>query len=344
VLNAWDIEKRRLVSPNASDEQLLDRAPLKAFSPSGDKVASANGESITISHAKTRRVITEKAEAHALPVSSLAFAPDGKTLASGSIDGTVKLWDAKNLNERPYDILVLRRLDRTLNSIRSLAFSPDGKRLALSDAGKTILWDLTTNKQLLELVGAQASQSPTFSGDKMAFGGRTLGRVWFGAPETDAGKSTTVVRKRASIAPGLDAWVSYRDGVSIQDDALIAGSETGPSAQLLRVCRLSFKNKDYVGYTSGEDCHFAPDGRQLNMGIYEVLTKPGAAVWLRDGGSGSEAVKKLTAGKQNGKEINVCRAGDGDSLYIGWVTDKECHLGNGLDVPAGKFEILHTRR
>ena len=65
--------------------------------------ASGRGPPIPSSHdtgyvrlfdAKTGKVLWEQTKAHAERVHALAFCPDGKTLASGSMDLTVKLWDA----------------------------------------------------------------------------------------------------------------------------------------------------------------------------------------------------------------------------------------------------------
>src|SRR5262249_24253193 len=56
-------------------------------------------------------------------VTSLAFDPNGRFLASGSADATIILWDVPDFRPRA----VLRGHTRP---IRALAFSPDGNRLA----------------------------------------------------------------------------------------------------------------------------------------------------------------------------------------------------------------------
>ena len=67
----------------------------------------------------------------------MAFSPDGETLASGSYDTTVRLWDVATDTEKA----VLTGPARRVNSV---AFSPDGATLAIGDREDTVLlWDLT---------------------------------------------------------------------------------------------------------------------------------------------------------------------------------------------------------
>src|SRR5262245_16852062 len=80
-------------------------------------------------------------------VYSVAFSPDGKVLATGSFDNTVKLWDFATGKE-------LHTLKGHTNQVYCVAFSPDGNLLASASQDKTIrLWDPKSGKFLRELKG-----------------------------------------------------------------------------------------------------------------------------------------------------------------------------------------------
>ncbi len=75
---------------------------------------------------------------HKLGISALAFRPDGKQLAAGDQEGTLRLWDWENRTSG--------RLEKHQGSITSLSYSPGGTQLASSSKDLTIrLWDLRSN-------------------------------------------------------------------------------------------------------------------------------------------------------------------------------------------------------
>ena len=87
-----------------------------------------------------------KNNGHEHDVSSIAFSADGQTLASGSWDNTIILWDS------PDDYLTT--LIGHTDFVTSVAFSPNGKILASGSWDNTIiLWDVASHEVLLTLTG-----------------------------------------------------------------------------------------------------------------------------------------------------------------------------------------------
>ena len=77
----------------------------------------------------------------------MSFSPDGKTLASGSHDITIKLWNLETFAE-------IKTLKGHSREVHSVSFSLDGKTLVTGSWDKTIkLWNMETFAEIKTLSG-----------------------------------------------------------------------------------------------------------------------------------------------------------------------------------------------
>ena len=94
-------------------------------------------------------------QGHSSTVTSVAFSADGKTLASASHDGTLRLWDVTTGKERT-------TLGKYAGCVGCVAISPDGKTMASGIIGSPVphpdlknvkLWEVTTGTVRAKLKG-----------------------------------------------------------------------------------------------------------------------------------------------------------------------------------------------
>ena len=90
------------------------------------------------------------------PVNSVAFSPDGKTLTTGSHDGTVRLWDVATRRQ------IGNPFTGHTGPVTSVAFSSDGKTLATGSHDRTVrLWDVADVVDIVPQLCASAGRSLT---------------------------------------------------------------------------------------------------------------------------------------------------------------------------------------
>jgi WD40 repeat protein len=167
-VNIWDAASGRLLKEIAGDDQIES----VAFSNDGKTLAAGNnGKTIAIYDAASWHKLNTLS-GHQDAVVSISFLPQNNELASGSRDGTIKLWNlssgkqlisiinttvpvprSKSLLDSG-DVATLVKATDQCPPVNCLAFSPDGAFLASGEggtsgvAGNVIkLWDLNSWKQ-----------------------------------------------------------------------------------------------------------------------------------------------------------------------------------------------------
>jgi WD40 repeat protein len=211
---------------------------------------------------------------HHARVTTAAFSPDGKMVASGGHDNMVRLWDpatGKELTEHP--------LARHTERIRSLSFNANGGQLlSTSDDGTAILWDLLAAQQPDAAMGAgfiralvHATGETLHDGDLSPSGNlaATVGndkfiRVW---------DVTTGLELASQIHPDSVMDVSFIDDdrlVTVCNDSAIrfwflgnaAEENVGsshPAAEAVRMLRLMATQRGHNGWI--RDVAVSPDRR-----------------------------------------------------------------------------------
>lgn len=140
-VRAWDLIRYRNFRTFTAPERLSFTC--MAVDPSGEVIAAGSIDSfdIHIWSVQTGQLL-DRLSGHEGPVSSLAFAPDGSVLVSGSWDRTARIWSifSRTQTSEPLQLQ---------SDVLDVAFRPDSKQIAISTLdGQLTFWSVSEAQQV----------------------------------------------------------------------------------------------------------------------------------------------------------------------------------------------------
>jgi WD40 repeat protein/transcriptional regulator with XRE-family HTH domain len=313
VANFSHAQAQRLAA--AANTILLQHGP-------GELVALLSIRSLNMEYSPQGEAALEGAEfnpparvfsGHTGVVREVAFSPDGKLLAAGSDDATVRVWDVAT-GQTVYVLQLSAPVD-------GVAFAPDGKSLATGDDAALVqLWDAGTGHQMRTLVGNKKGlQYVRFSpdGKYLLTTDEPTSHLW----DVASGKiiqTFTGPSADDTLFPALSPDGKYVFGATVQGKAWLWDSATGRQI------------REFTGLSGAESGAYSPDGRYVaaSNGASPVNLVPASEVHLWEAATGRPV--RVFSGVQ--AAYSMAFSPDGRWL----VTGGEGSVGQLWDVATGQ--------